>query len=118
MSLSPGPARTRYDDRRAGPLRTAVDHVVSTWEGVERTTVADCPAYTVRGRPFAVVTNHGVAVTGLRDRARADLRRRYGVAPVALSDPTGEQWEVTPVGSEDLHGLVSYLRRSYDRTGT
>ncbi len=113
MSSRPGTARTRYDERRAGPLRDAVDRLVSTWDGVERTTLSECPAYRVRGQPFAVVTNHGLAVAGLDSVARADLRRRYGTAPVSLTGGGGD-WAVTPVGSEDLHGLVAYLRRGYE----
>jgi len=112
MSSRSGPARQTYDESRAGPLREAVDRVVLSWDGVDRTTTFGCPAYQVDGEQFAVVTNRGLVLTHLPSAVRTDLERRYGVASLR-ADPETADWVATPVGSEDFHGLLSYLRRSY-----
>ncbi|MFD1513073.1 hypothetical protein [Halomarina rubra] len=86
--------RPSFTDRRSGALRDAVFNTVRAWERVEPGTVGGYPAFLVDDRPFAVVTDGGVALCGLDDDARDRLRVRWSGltldwdGDVALGGPT------------------------------
>ena len=129
----------RFHERRSGALREAVFDAVRAWDGVERGTVAGCPAFLVDGAPFAVVADGGLALTALSEADRERLRVRWSALTL---DPNGgaagdgerrtdgsesvdgerarsdggrnESWPLVPVGGNDLVLLRRFVRLSYD----
>lgn len=133
-----------FTERRAGPLRAAVFNTVRAWDDVESGDVGGCPAFLVDDRPFAIVTDDGLALTGLNDDDRARVRTRWSALTVTPNEtvegPTAgdrleadgghtderldddgptdgrpvEGWPLVPIGGNDLVSLRRFIRLSYD----
>lgn len=116
-----------FHERRAGPLRAAMDNTVRAWDGVETGRLFGCPAYLVDGSPFAVVSDGGVALAGLSADDRDRLRTRWSALTVEwpVSDGGGDTrvrtdggrrdaWPLVPIGGNDLVSLRRFVRLSYD----
>ncbi|MFC5971302.1 hypothetical protein ACFPYI_08180 [Halomarina salina] len=121
-----------FHERRAGALHSAVFGTVRAWDGVERGTVAGCPAFLVDGSSFAVVSDGGLALSGLSEADSERLRVRWSALTFdpgdrsadeggittdgrcVQSDGGRDQWPLVPVGGNDLVLLRPFLRLSYD----